>query len=219
MINREIKIDDELDVLDLHLLGHLQQDASISNLALAEKLRISPPTCLRRVKRLTEGGWIERKIAVLNPARLGASLGHIVCALVEVTLDAQGLEPIQEGSIGQLPLQVEMHVNGYVEAGGTTGAHAVVAHRGDGSLGDFVVIKEAQEIGAGKGIIVRRPDAQELLSIRRGEVDLTNLIEMADQAIEEMDNIFDNSDLPKKVNPELVNTLLIKIRKEFYGIS
>jgi len=67
--------------------------------------------------------------------------------------------------------------------------------------------------------IVRRPDAQELLSIRRGEVDLTNLIEMADQAIEEMDNIFDNSDLPKKVNPDLVNALLIKIRKEFYGIS
>ena len=81
------------------------------------------------------------------------------------------------------------------------------------------LIRMAQEIGAGKGIQVRRPDAQELLSIRRGEVDLTNLIEMADQAIEEMDNIFDNSDLPKKVNPELVNTLLIKIRKEFYGIS
>jgi hypothetical protein len=30
---------------------------------------------------------------------------------------------------------------------------------------------------------------------------------MADQAIEEMDNIFDNSDLPNKVNPELVNDL------------
>lgn len=81
------------------------------------------------------------------------------------------------------------------------------------------LIRMAQEIGAGKGIIVRRPDAEELLSIRRGEVDLTKLIEMADQAIEEMDSIFDISDLPKKVNPDLVNTLLIKIRKEFYGIS
>lgn len=81
------------------------------------------------------------------------------------------------------------------------------------------LIRMAQEIGAGKGIIVRRPDAEELLSIRRGEVDLSKLIEMADQAIEEMDSIFDNSDLPNKVNPQLVNTLLIKIRKEFYGIS
>jgi hypothetical protein len=81
------------------------------------------------------------------------------------------------------------------------------------------LIRMAQEIGAGKGIIVRRPDAEELLSIRRGEVDLSKLIEMADQAIEEMDSIFDNSDLPNKVNPQLVNILLINIRKEFYGVS
>jgi len=89
---KKIESEDELDMLDIQILSHLQQNASISNLALAEKLRISPATCLRRVKRLTEGGWIERQIAVLNPARLGASLGHIVCALVEVTLDAQGAE-------------------------------------------------------------------------------------------------------------------------------
>jgi DNA-binding Lrp family transcriptional regulator len=87
-----MKISEELDALDLQLLGHLQQDASLSNVALAEKLRISPPTCLRRVKRLSEGGWIERQVAVLNPARLGVSVGHMVCALVEVTLDAQGVE-------------------------------------------------------------------------------------------------------------------------------
>ena len=81
------------------------------------------------------------------------------------------------------------------------------------------LIRMAQEIGAGKGIQVRREDAEELLSIRRGEVDLSKLIHMADQAIEEMDSIFDNSDLPNKVNPQLVNTLLVKIRKDFYGIS
>lgn len=79
------------------------------------------------------------------------------------------------------------------------------------------LIRMAQEIGAGKGINVRRADAEELLSIRRGEVDLDNLIQMADQAIEEMDSIFDNSDLPKKVDSGLVNSLLIKIRKEFYN--
>jgi uncharacterized protein len=80
------------------------------------------------------------------------------------------------------------------------------------------LIRMAQEIGTGKGVIVRRPDAEELLSIRRGEVDLSKLIEMADKAIEEMDSIFDNSDLPDKVDKNLVNDLLIKIRKEFYKI-
>jgi len=81
------------------------------------------------------------------------------------------------------------------------------------------LIRMAQEIGSGQGIKVRRPDAQELLSIRRGEVDLDNLIKMADQAIEEMDSIFDNSDLPNKVDPKLVNNLLIEIRKKFYGLT
>ena len=42
---------------------------------------------------------------------------------------------------------------------------------------------------------------------------------MADQAIEEMDKIFDNSNLPNKVDSNLVNDLLIKIRKEFYGLA
>lgn len=80
------------------------------------------------------------------------------------------------------------------------------------------LIRMATEIGEGKGIIVRRPDAQELLSIRRGEVDLDSLIGIADEAIENMDKIFENSNLPNNVNRDLIDGLLIKIRKEFYNI-
>ncbi len=78
------------------------------------------------------------------------------------------------------------------------------------------LIRMATEIGEGKGIIVRRPDAQELLAIRRGEVDLDSLIDIADKAIENMDEVFENSNLPNKVDKDLVNKLLVKIRKEFY---
>jgi predicted nucleotidyltransferase len=78
------------------------------------------------------------------------------------------------------------------------------------------LIRMAQEIGSGEGIIVRRLDAKELLGIRRGEVDLEALMVMADEAIVRMDEIFDESNLPDKVNPELVNKLLLKIRREFY---
>jgi uncharacterized protein len=80
------------------------------------------------------------------------------------------------------------------------------------------LIRMAQEIGAGKGIQVRREDRKYLLSIRRGEVDLETLIKEADQAIKDMDSIFDNSDLPEKVDSNLVNDLLVKIRKSFYKI-
>ena len=80
------------------------------------------------------------------------------------------------------------------------------------------LIRMSKEIGRGEGIIVRRPDAQELLAIRRGEVDLDSLIDTAELEIKEMDKIFEESDLPKGINPELVNELLIKIRREYYHL-
>ncbi len=78
----------ELDEIDLQLLNALQHDASLSNIARAERVHVSAPTCLRRVKRLTEGGWIERQVAILSRDRLG----HGLQAIVEVTLDRQGAE-------------------------------------------------------------------------------------------------------------------------------
>jgi DNA-binding Lrp family transcriptional regulator len=78
-----------LDTTDLQLLGQLQKDASLSNQALAELVHISPPTCLRRVKRLREIGLIEREIAVLSVDALANTIGHGLCAVVEITLDRQ----------------------------------------------------------------------------------------------------------------------------------
>jgi DNA-binding Lrp family transcriptional regulator len=79
----------ELDAIDLLLLDQLQRDASLSNQALAERVHTSPPTCLRRVKRLHEAGLIERQVAVLNPERMAQTLGHGLTAIVEITLDRQ----------------------------------------------------------------------------------------------------------------------------------
>jgi Lrp/AsnC family transcriptional regulator, leucine-responsive regulatory protein len=76
------------DELDLRLLDLLQTDASLSNLALAERAGVSPATTLRRVRRLIDTGVIERQVALLNPAALGDGL----TALLEVTLDRQGAE-------------------------------------------------------------------------------------------------------------------------------
>ena len=82
----------QLDDIDLKLLDSLQRNASLSNVALAERVNVSPPTCLRRVKRLVEGGWIERQVALLSTDKLGQTLGHGLTALVEVSLDQQGSE-------------------------------------------------------------------------------------------------------------------------------
>ena len=82
----------ELDTIDLHLLDQLQTDASISNQNLAARVHVSPPTCLRRVKRLKDLGLIERQVAVLNPDKLKALVGHGLTAIVEVTLTQQNAE-------------------------------------------------------------------------------------------------------------------------------
>ena len=83
-----------LDATDLLLLDHLQRDATISNQALAERVHISPPTCLRRVKRLRDAGLIERQIAILNADKLAPLLGHGLTAIVEITLDRQDAQSL-----------------------------------------------------------------------------------------------------------------------------
>jgi DNA-binding Lrp family transcriptional regulator len=75
----------DLDDIDLRLLQSLQSDASESNQSLAERLGISAPTCLRRIRRLREAGWIERQVAILDADRVGA----LLTAVVEVSLDRQ----------------------------------------------------------------------------------------------------------------------------------
>ena len=82
------------DQTDWQLLDLLQRDASLSNQALAERVHVSPPTCLRRVRRLHESGLIERQVALLQPDRLAALQGHGLAAIVEVSLDRQGAEQL-----------------------------------------------------------------------------------------------------------------------------
>ena len=77
-----------LDAIDLRLLGLLQADASRANMALAEAAGVSPATSLRRVRRMVEGGVIERQVALLDPAAIGLPLS----VLAEVSLDRQGAE-------------------------------------------------------------------------------------------------------------------------------
>lgn len=81
----------DLDSTDLRILAQLQDDASLSNQDLAERVHVSPATCLRRVKRLQEAGVIERQVAILSPEKLG----HGLTAIVEITLDRQGVEHLE----------------------------------------------------------------------------------------------------------------------------
>lgn len=81
-----------LDELDRRILNVLQIDASHTNAQLAELVHVSAPTCLRRVKQLTENGVIERQVAIVAPEQVGARL----TAIVEIMLDVQAADRMQE---------------------------------------------------------------------------------------------------------------------------
>jgi predicted nucleotidyltransferase len=81
------------------------------------------------------------------------------------------------------------------------------------------LLNMSREIAEEKGVIVRRPNAKELLKIRKGEVDLQSIIDWAQKESEEIAVIFDNSNLPDDVEEKFVEELLIDIRRKFYNIK
>jgi DNA-binding Lrp family transcriptional regulator len=73
----------DLDRIDRAILRFLQRDASVSNVALAQKVHLSPAACLRRVERLKAMGLVRRVVALLDPVPLG--MGMLV--VIGVVLD------------------------------------------------------------------------------------------------------------------------------------
>jgi DNA-binding Lrp family transcriptional regulator len=78
-----------LDAKDLRILDHLQRDARISNVDLAQAVNLSPSPCLARVRALEAAGVIARHVTLLDPAAVGLD----VTVFIQVTLDKQ-VEPV-----------------------------------------------------------------------------------------------------------------------------
>ena len=74
---------DTLDRTDRAILRALQRDASVSNVALAAKVHLSAPACLRRVERLKTMGMIRGIVALLEPRALDAGM----LVMIGVVLD------------------------------------------------------------------------------------------------------------------------------------
>ncbi|MCH8620035.1 Lrp/AsnC family transcriptional regulator [Undibacterium sp. TS12] len=81
-----------MDVYDRSILRHLQQDGRMSNLSLAERIHLSAPQTLRRVRTLEEKGVIRSYTAQVVPAAIG--LG--VMAFVNLSLDREQFRNVRE---------------------------------------------------------------------------------------------------------------------------
>ena len=64
----------ELDATDWRILKELQADGRMTNIALASRIGLSAPPCLRRVRALEEAGLISGYAALLDEASLGYPL-------------------------------------------------------------------------------------------------------------------------------------------------
>jgi Lrp/AsnC family transcriptional regulator len=60
-----------LDKYDCAILAALQADGTLSIAALSEKIGLSGTPCWKRVKRLEEDGYIERRVAIVNAQKVG----------------------------------------------------------------------------------------------------------------------------------------------------
>jgi len=73
----------EISKVDKKILTVLQEDASISTAALAERVHMSQSPCWRRVNRLEEEGVIQKRVAVLDRQALGMEV--VVFATINLT--------------------------------------------------------------------------------------------------------------------------------------
>jgi Lrp/AsnC family leucine-responsive transcriptional regulator len=79
----------DLDTYDLNILRALQDDARLSNVALSERVSLSPSQCSRRLLRLEREAVIAGYEVRLDQAALGLD----VIALVHVSLERQSDAP------------------------------------------------------------------------------------------------------------------------------
>jgi DNA-binding Lrp family transcriptional regulator len=81
-----------LDAIDLRILRTLQRDSSLSNVALAAQVGLSPSPCLARVRALEKSGAIARYVALVNPEALGLTIS----VFIQVTLERQVKSALEE---------------------------------------------------------------------------------------------------------------------------
>jgi DNA-binding Lrp family transcriptional regulator len=103
-----------LDHIDSRILAELQDDGRMTNVELANRVGLTAPPCLRRVKALEQDGMIEGYHAALNASRLGYTI--TVFAMVSLKSQAETDLRAFEDHVGTLDAVRECHMlNGEID--------------------------------------------------------------------------------------------------------
>lgn len=98
----------DLDRFDIKILQLLQQDASISNQELADRIGLTAAPCSRRVKQLLDSGVIERQVVRVNERKVGLNL----IAMLHIIMDKHIPERFEafEAAIADIPEVMECYL-------------------------------------------------------------------------------------------------------------
>jgi Lrp/AsnC family transcriptional regulator len=96
-----------IDGIDLRILQILQHDASGSLAEMAERVHLSPNACWRRIRQLEEGGVIVKRVALLDPIKLG--LGVTVFVMVRAAEHSEEWFTNFRQTVDTLPEVVEFY--------------------------------------------------------------------------------------------------------------
>jgi len=96
------------DPIDLRLLDRLQNEARITNVALAESVNLSPAPCLRRVRDLESAGAIRGYVTLIDPEAIGLH----VSVFIQISLEKQVLNALKnfEETIAGYPEVMECYL-------------------------------------------------------------------------------------------------------------
>mgnify|MGYP000562907086 CR=1 FL=1 len=97
----------EISKVDKKILAILQDDASISTAALAERVHMSQSPCWRKINKMQQDSLIEKRVAILNREKLGMD----VVVFSTINLSTQGREYLEdfEAEVKLLPEVLECY--------------------------------------------------------------------------------------------------------------
>lgn len=97
-----------LDRYEKRILALLQEDASLSTSAIAEKIGLSASPCWRRIDRLEREGFIKCRVALVDRRKIGLN-AHI---FAQIKLNAHGRANLDEftAAIRAFPEVLECYV-------------------------------------------------------------------------------------------------------------
>jgi DNA-binding Lrp family transcriptional regulator len=102
------------DDIDVRILGLLQDNGRMTNVELAERVGLTAPPCLRRVRALEQEGAITGYHAALDPTALGYNL--TVFAMVSLKSQAEADLRAFEQMVAEIPEVRECHMlNGEID--------------------------------------------------------------------------------------------------------